>query len=272
MRFIKLTVFFCGTLMLCQAHPQLVRPTSQAQSLNEAVENSLTLAGLAITPHIQSSIMRYRRPRDPDLGARVELFLRNSQSRSIELDHKTRVTLDNQTPQALLKNGLWAWHDTPASRKNARVNLPLGAMTVWAFNSRKNDWGIDTVHQMQVENNSIPLNLSKPHIWLSSVTILGPEHEIEPDKMIVHIANESAQMIKVRQCRLWLPADNKSFLTLLPSDWRTSLNWFGTNGEIGSRERGGFQVSLGPLPLTYTVVEVEFGDPTGQSIITLGSS
>jgi hypothetical protein len=38
----------------------------------------LELAGLAVTPHVQSKEMRYRREPDLCLGARVELFLQNT--------------------------------------------------------------------------------------------------------------------------------------------------------------------------------------------------
>lgn len=40
--------------------------------------SALELTGLSVTPHHHSPRLRYRRPPDPGLGARVELFLRNN--------------------------------------------------------------------------------------------------------------------------------------------------------------------------------------------------
>jgi hypothetical protein len=38
---------------------------------------TVTLAGLNVVPHVQSPNMRYRRAPDLEMGARVEIFLRN---------------------------------------------------------------------------------------------------------------------------------------------------------------------------------------------------
>ncbi|MFN9719408.1 MAG: hypothetical protein ACK58L_11975 [Planctomycetota bacterium] len=36
------------------------------------------VAGVTVTPHVIAESMKYRRPRDPDLGAKVQLFVKGS--------------------------------------------------------------------------------------------------------------------------------------------------------------------------------------------------
>ena len=109
-------------------------------------EAPLTLAGINVVPHQQSPNMRYRRPPDPGLGARVELFLKNDRSEGIPINSKFKALFDGKTPAQLLKSEDWAWHDMPSARTNLDLVLPPGTMTVWSFNSRSNNWGTGTSH------------------------------------------------------------------------------------------------------------------------------
>ncbi len=110
---------------------------------------ALDLVGLSVTPHNQSPNMRYRRAPDPQLGARVEIFLRHEGQAPLTLAPDFPARFDGRTPAELLTNGDCAWHDTPAARSNESIVLPPGALTVWSFNSRGTNWGAGTVHQLQ---------------------------------------------------------------------------------------------------------------------------
>jgi hypothetical protein len=86
------------------------------------------LAGSSIIPHTIESSMRFRRPRDTNLAARVQLFVQGP----------ARPTRFNgSTPAELLATNQWAWHDLGTA-----VPAPEGALTVWSFNGRSSRWGV----------------------------------------------------------------------------------------------------------------------------------
>ncbi len=41
---------------------------------------SAEISGVTVTPHVVADSMRYRRPRDPDLAAKVQLFVKGAAS------------------------------------------------------------------------------------------------------------------------------------------------------------------------------------------------
>lgn len=222
--------------------------------------DALDLAGLSVTPHNQSPAMRYRRPPEPQLGARVELFLRPKDPAPLTMSSDFRALFDGRTPAEWLTSGDWTWHDTPAARSNESITLPSGALTVWSFNSRGTNWGTGTVHQLRVDSATakpIELRLEAPLIWLSAVTFLGQGDHVQPTRAVVHVANASDRPAMLHACRLWLPTSSAEFRVLRPQSWLTNLTCFPDTGAIPAGEKGGFTVETGPLPLTYCAIEVE---------------
>jgi len=226
------------------------------------------LLGISVTPHQQSPNMRYWRAPDPELGARVELFLRHDGTIPLTLSKDFRALFDGLAPADLIASKAWTWHDTPAARTNETLTLPPGALTVWTFNSRGSNWGAGTTHSLTLEDaNTKPLalRLETPRAWLSAVTFLGDGDAVRPTRAIVHVANESGQPRTLRACRLWLPTGNADFRALHPQPWSTNLNGFPASRVVSSGSRGGFVVETGPLPLTYCAVEVETVGPDAKA-------
>jgi hypothetical protein len=60
------------------------------------------IAGVTVTPHVVAESMMYRQPRDADLAAKVQLFVKGA-----ALPQK----FNDQIPRELLASGDWAWHD-----------------------------------------------------------------------------------------------------------------------------------------------------------------
>ena len=231
--------------------------------------SQLELAGLSVTPHVQSTAMRYRRAPDPELGARVELFLRNDKQAALTIGPDFDVLFDGQIPEQWIDSNDWTWHDTPSARTNETIFLPPGALTVWRFNSRNAKFGTGTEHQLTLPpdtSDHIEFSLQEPKVWLSSVTFLGDGDSVQPDRMIVHVANESGQSITPRASRLWLPIRNADYRVLHPQTWKKNLSRFPVDESIPSGEKGGFTLELGALPLTYCAVEVELSTEEGQEI------
>ena len=223
-------------------------------------DTQLELAGLTVTPHVQSSFMRYRRAPHPSLGARVELFLQNKGQAPLTVGHDFKAFFDGQHAEKWLTSGSWAWHDTPSARTNQTISLAPEALMVWSFNSRDASWGSGTHHQLLLSSagpSVIDLHLDESTTWLSSVTFMGQEDSVQPNRIIAHIANESEWIVTPRACRLWLPVRNSDYRVLQPLDWQTNLVSFPSDGGIPSGEKGGFMMESDPLPLTYCAIEVE---------------
>ena len=224
--------------------------------LTAAGASGLQLQGLAVTPHLQSKEMRYRREPDFSLGARVELFLCNSGSTELRLAPDADIRLRDKSPDDLIAADEWAWHDFPSAWTNAPLVLPPGALTVWSFNGKRAPWGVGTSAMLAVGGAEIKFDLAQPEAWLSAVTFLGSPTNPFPDSLIFHLANQTAGPLRLEACRLWLPRDNSSWRALLPQPWLTNLAAFPANATIPVGDRGGARVDTGRLPLTYTALEV----------------
>lgn len=237
---------------------------SAVASAASAEDPALSIAGMAVTPHVIADIMRYSHDPEPLAGARVQLFLRHDApagSAPLTLDGQTRVLFDGKAPAELLKAKMWNWHDTPPATPDESASLPPGALTVWTFNGRTAPFGPDGQGRVEAGPENAPwlsqgLTFSKPQYWLSAVTFFAPDGALMPDTMVVHVANASKASATIRSCRLWLPSDPKSPRILFAQPALQEIAPFNGHGAIPAGDRGGFSVKTGPLPLTYTAVEV----------------
>jgi len=221
-----------------------------------AAEMPLELRGTAVIPHVQSTEMRYRREPDRSLGARLQLFLVNEGSVAIKITPETPVLLRGKTPDALLAADEWAWHDFPSAWTNALLELPPGALTVWSFNGKRAPWGAGTTADIAITGVTNRIAIAAPTTWLSAVTFLGDATNPYPNSLIFHLANRTAAALRLEACRLWLPADNRTWRALRPQPWTTNFLAFPTDHIIPAGDNGGARVFTGPLPLTYTALEV----------------
>jgi hypothetical protein len=230
----------------------------------------LDLAGITVTPHVQSSEMRYRRDPDPGMGARVQLFLRNESNRPLALPASLPVRFRASTPDELLRNGAWAWHDTPSAWPSNDLTLPPGALTVWAFNGKGTNWGVRTSADIMIDRpgqtpQQIPFCIEDPSVWLSAVTFLSKNEGMFPDTLVFHIANQSPSSVRMVSCRLWLPESNSTWRALLPQSAFTHMEMFPSTGIIPANDKGIARIATGKLPLSYGAVEVQITDSAGKT-------
>ena len=235
--------------------------------------STLELSGLTVTPHLQLDSMRYRRAPEPANGARVQLFLRHTPAPlgpplAIRADAPMRF--NGMTPAELLNARAWTWHDMPSALAGTLLELPPGALTVWTFNGRALPWGVGGrigIELGPAEGTWLSTNftLAAPTAWLSAVTFLAPDKAIQPDMMVVHVANDANEPLTIRSCRLWLPRDPKSPHVLLPQAVMTNLVGFAGNLVVPPRDKGGFTLKTPALPLTYCAVEVEVAPRDGSA-------
>lgn len=196
------------------------------------------IAGVTVTPHVVAETMQYRRPRDPGLSAKVQLFVRGP---------ALPGTFDGKTPAELLKADEWSWHDMASPSKP-----PAGALTVWTFNGKAARWGTGGRFSLEADGlGKSEVALPPPERWISAVTFLGPASRAEPDTVIIHIANASNAPLKVGSLRLWFPKERREWQTFWPQA-EERLETI-----IPPRDRGFIRLNAGrSLPLGYAAIEV----------------
>ena len=156
------------------------------------------IAGVNVTPHQFSSEMHWRSPPPPELSAKTELFLRNDTNGVLPLP-PDGLLFDGQSPQELLSDEQWAWHDTPASWLSGKDMLPQGCLTVFTVNGKSEGWGIGTRHHIQFDGRPTqPFRIENPKTFLSAVTFLSVDASgqrtdaIHPNQISVHIENHGS--------------------------------------------------------------------------------
>jgi hypothetical protein len=238
-----------------------------------------TLVGMEVVPHNQASALRWRRAPDPDLAARVQLFIHNAADQPLTLSADQPATFDGHAPEDLLTRGQWAWHSTPSVWLSERTQVAPGDLTVLEFNGRAAAWGLGTQHQVQLgANPPASFTIDAPTAWLSAVTFLGTgtsasDPALAPDQIVVHLQNDGETDLRVQSLRIWLPPqDANHHVYRLAREYR-NLDHFSGTDTLPPHARGGFTVSVvagnlphnsgdgavdfGPLPLTYAVLEVQ---------------
>lgn len=236
-----------------------------------ASADELEVQGVHVVPHVQSAEMKYAKEPDFRLGARVEVFLRNKSAKTLTLPASTSIRVRDKTPEQLISDDQWAWHDLPSAWEGQALQLPPGAMTVWSWNGKRDDWGMGTQAELSIAlpeaigPNRMRVSIDKPSVWLSAVTFLGSADVLQPDSLLIHLANASNESLRIDGCRLWLPDSNRTFRSLIPQPWIIGMQErFPSDGVIPARDRGGVRISTGPLPLTYAAIELRLLNSAGK--------
>jgi len=230
------------------------------------------LIGIHVVPHRQSDQMRYRRAPDMSLGARVELMRRNNRSEPLKLTRTTPNLHDDRTASDLVKENIWAWHDTPDVWLEESVDVPADSLFVLSYNSRNEVWGVGTKHRLKFtaaaepskEAVEIGYELTKPQRWLSAVTFLSESSSPRPDHVVVHVANDGAASVKIRGCRLWLPESTQKYHAFKAQPWLESPEKFPVDGVVAGGDRACLKARIPAAPLSYVVVELELEDESGK--------
>jgi hypothetical protein len=195
------------------------------------------VAGVTTTPHSIAAVMRYRRPRDPGLAARVQLFIRGPASPG---------QFNGHTPEELLTDDQWAWHDLGTAKET-----PAGALSVWTFNGKTDQWGVGRSFQLQAKGiEPTAIQIEAPTHCVTAATFLASDGSVRPDTIVLHVANESAQPLRVNSLRLWLPRSRKTWQILYP---RKAIP---VTGDVPARDKGFFVIRTEELPLTYAALEL----------------
>ncbi|MFN9417156.1 MAG: hypothetical protein ACK56W_15710 [Pirellula sp.] len=196
------------------------------------------ICGVTVTPHVLADSMMYRKPRDQDLAAKVQLFVKGSASPRL---------WDGKSPSEHLASGDWAWHDLGTAVQGTEDSL-----SVWTWNGKTSRWGIGNTCEVEgVGLSKTSISIDAPKKWVSAITFLADEAESKPRQMIAHIVNSSDGSLKIASVRLWLPRSGATWQTLYAQEARV------VDVQIPPRDRGVVNLSFKePLPLTYAALEL----------------
>ncbi len=195
------------------------------------------IVGVSVIPHRIETSMRYRRPHDPELAARVQLFIKG---------RATPTAFDGRTPAELLASNDWAWHDLGTD-----VQTPDEALTVWSFNGKSSRWGVGKRFALTgVGLQDINVPITAPEVWTSAATFLAGDNGVQPDTVVVHLANESTQELNISSMRLWLPKDRASWQVL----WAQEPLHVSTS--VPPKDKGFVKCRVPRLALTYAALEL----------------
>jgi hypothetical protein len=195
------------------------------------------IVGVTVTPHVIAPTMRYYRKRDDSLAARVQLFVKGPARPG---------RFDGKTPTELLSSGDWAWHDLQTA-----MEAPEGALSVWSFNGKSSRWGVGQNFELEAEGlgrKSVSIATAKQ--WISAVTFLASDGGVQPDTLVLHLANDSLQPLRVTSLRFWLPQDNIHWQTL------RAQKPIKVSASVPAQDKGFLKLHVGRLPLTYTALEL----------------
>ena len=243
----------------------------------EPAEPRLEVLGTAVVPHVPASGMEFRREVDFRGGARVQVFVRHrgaggtgtgdgssGSGGSASAYDVDSLRVDGSSPAEHLAGQHWSWHDTPGLWKAADRRIPLGALVCWTWNQvNRFDDGAATIvvaRQTSEGDEELKVELRRPRLWLASVTFLAPEKSLFPDRVVVHVRNESDRPVHVRSLRLWLPESNGTYRYLFPQREVTKLELHPADGALKPGDTGCVIARVEPLPLTYTAIELRLED------------
>ncbi len=199
---------------------------------------SAEICGVTVTPHVVAESMMYRKPRDPDLAAKVQLFVKGS---------ALPGRVDGKTPSELLASGDWAWHDLGTAVQGTEDSL-----SVWTWNGKSSRWGVGNSCEVEGEGlDKTRVSINAPDRWISSLTFLASDDQVRPRQMVAHVVNNTDQWMKISSVQFWLPRSGATWQTLYPQ------GAMAIDVEIPAGERGIVKLNVDePWPLTYAAIEL----------------
>ncbi|MBX3420808.1 MAG: hypothetical protein KF752_04545 [Pirellulaceae bacterium] len=237
------------------------------------------IVGMNTVPHSQSAVLRWRRPSDAELAARVELFIQNTTDQPLVLSDVSQIRFDGQSPQQLLAATKWAWHDTPAVWGQETLALPPQGLLAWKINGWSASWGVDTRHDIDLPNGrQLSFVVSSPKAWQSAVTFLSTSADGQlsdnpyPNQLVIHVHNQHLPEMLLRSVRLWTAIPRSQGRVFLPTTEFQQPRYYPTDGRLAGPGKAIIVVDDIQVPREQVVVEVRFQSRTGGTEESLWST
>ncbi len=236
--------------------------------------DGVELIGIQVTPHQFSPNMAWRQAPEPELSARVVLFVHNPSDEVRTVDQPLRF--DGQDPAALVANGAWSWQDPEST---GAFVLPPHGLRVVRWNGRSAAWGVGTRHTCsngevaaELPNGfALDFEIAEPKLWIQSLAFVRAANSPYPNRMLATVRNAADSEYRVHACRVWLPESNDTYGVLYPGPERTMVRPFPESGVVEPGEILGIDLEFDTLPLTYSAVEIQMRSVRDGTLETLWS-
>lgn len=95
------------------------------------------------------------------------------------------------------------------------------------------------------------IEINSPNLWISAATFLSSDESVNPDSIVLHVANDSDDEISLTGLRLWLPKTGATWQVLWPQEVIPLVQ------HIPKKDRGFINLTTNELPLTYAALELQ---------------
>lgn len=200
-----------------------------------AAQDSLEIAGVAVTPHVTTDETRYRGRSVPE-GAWVQIVLRNPADRPLPAP----TMVNGREPMQWVLGGEWSWMDAPRG-------VPAGGFAVLSFNGITPRWrpGAEIV----LENHRRPwrasVRVEEQDVSLSKVAFFPKRGQVA-----VHFRNRGRSAVQLEAVTLHTGAGFTRAIGL--------ARGVSAAAEAGGRGAGLWNAS--ELPSGYALVEATFSN------------
>jgi hypothetical protein len=239
------------------------------QQETKPVAAELAVLGVTVTPHVRAPGMVVAKAGDKALGARVELFVRAVAPANavVPLGADRKITFNGKTPDQLVADGSFAWHDLPSAWTGQPAVLDPGELGVFAFNTKTAAFGPGMKMEVVFGEGQAPVSvaLPVPQVWISAVDFTSGGSDPRADTLIIHIANESPKEQRIAACNIWLPESAQTFRAFKRQAEFAFQRPFPADGKIPPHDRGGMHIACGKSPSTPCVIEVTLESEGGGS-------
>jgi len=194
-----------------------------------------TVLGSVVTPHVGVTTMQFRQPAPTPTGGLVRVILKAKRAFK-----RRELWIDEAAGQEHVGSGTWAWFDFPEDAPDAGQSVAPEQLTVLTMNYLT---PVPTKLALSLEEDGPFVDVAldpKPSIYLAAVTFLG--EAVQPDRVVVHVANQSAQPLRVEGLTVHIQGDaRKAKLTPIP---------------LPPHDFAVVEARVGALPLSYALIEV----------------
>ena len=205
---------------------------------------AIEILGVSVTPHVSTKTLKFFRPTAASPGALVRLIVKSDTP-----FRRSELLIEGENPAERIASGAWSWCDFPHDGPDAQQPVGPGQLTVLTFNSLQSLPESLTL-QWTEDKPGVKIPLLVSAVTITAATFLG--EGVQPDRLVLHLKNQSTGKASVESVRLWLPPDPK-----LPNRFAAMPPLAPNTRNLPASDCVALTVETGKLPLTYCLIEVK---------------
>ncbi|MEY3404816.1 MAG: hypothetical protein RL161_246 [Bacteroidota bacterium] len=192
-------------------------------SVSIQAQSKLQVIGINRTGHRIEPEMKYEEGHSSDLSARYQLFVLNRGGAALPTGPKVHdeaksmsIWLNGKTPAQWHSAEKISWYQFPEQDKNFPDQIPAGALMVWSFNGKNQDWQKNNSFSLTTANLDTTILDVVQNVWMESVVFTGKEESLHPNVATIHLFNESTIDYTIEELKFWQALSPASWQFLFP--------------------------------------------------------